>query len=619
MSRIAEAYVQIVPSMTGAKSTLEKELSGALPSSLSKTGAGIGATLMDGLNKVGRAGAVLAGGAIVAGLGASLVKGFQRLDSLDQATAKLTGLGHSAETVEGIMENALASVRGTAFGMDEAASTAAGAVAAGIEPGADLERTLKAVADAATIAGTDMGSMGAIFNKVAASNKVQMDVINQLQDAGVPALALLAEQMGVTAEEASAMASAGEIDFATFQSAMEAGMGGAALASGETFSGAMDNVGAALGRIGASLLGGVFPQMKDGLSGLLEAMAPLEDVAKDVGAAVGEFVTFVGDNISWIGPLATGIAIAVGAIILWTAVQWLLNAALTANPIGIIIVGIGLLIGAIILLVQNWDTVVAWMGDVWNGFVGWLTDGLNAVGSFFTDVWTNISTFFSDVWNGIVQTATDAWNGVVAFFQTGLQAVVTLFLNWTLLGQIIKNWDLIQKVFTDSWNGIVDFFSGAIDSFVRGWESAWSGVGNFIRDTFNNIVGFVKAPLNAIIGLINGVIGSINQLKIDIPDWVPGVGGQTLGFNVPRIPMLADGGVITGSGSVIVGEAGPEMLTLPRGARVDPLSDQSDDRSPSGVLELGQRTMSELADIMLDRLPEVLARRDRVASRMGDV
>src|SRR5690606_24038796 len=155
---------------------------------------------------------------------------------------KLTGLGHSAKTVEKIMGNALSSVKGTAFGLDEASTVAASAVAAGIKPGRDLTRNLKLVADAATIAGTDMGSMGGIFNKVAASNKVQMDVINQLHDAGVPALALLADQMGVTSEEASKMASAGKIDFATFQAAMESGMGGAALESGNTFSGAMDNV-----------------------------------------------------------------------------------------------------------------------------------------------------------------------------------------------------------------------------------------------------------------------------------------------------------------------------------------------------------------------------------------
>src|SRR5690606_16022256 len=137
----------------------------------------------------------------------------------EQAESKLTGLGHSAKSVEKIMVNATDAVTGTAFGLDAAATVAASAVAAGVKPGKDLERTLTLVGDAATIAGTDMGEMGAIFNKVAASNKVQMDVINQLHDAGLPALSLLADQLGVTAEEASKMASAGKIDFATFQAA----------------------------------------------------------------------------------------------------------------------------------------------------------------------------------------------------------------------------------------------------------------------------------------------------------------------------------------------------------------------------------------------------------------
>src|SRR5690606_20639688 len=229
--------------MPGAKNDITKALGGAdVKSATDKAGKGMGQTLLDGLNSVGKVGAVAVGGALAAGVGTALVKGFQRLDALDQATAKLTGLGHSAKTVDQIMGNALASVKGTAFGLGDAATVAANAVAAGVKPGADLERTLKNVADASTIAGTDMGEMGAIFNKVAASNKVQMDVINQLHDAGVPALALLADQMGVTSEEASKMASAGKIDFATFQAAMEEGMGGAALESGNTFSGAMDNV-----------------------------------------------------------------------------------------------------------------------------------------------------------------------------------------------------------------------------------------------------------------------------------------------------------------------------------------------------------------------------------------
>lgn len=87
----------------------------------------------------GIGGAALVGAAAVAAvtvgtLGTALVKGFQRLNSLDQATAKLEGLGHTAESVQTIMDSALGAVKGTAFGLDEAAGVAASAVAAGINP-----------------------------------------------------------------------------------------------------------------------------------------------------------------------------------------------------------------------------------------------------------------------------------------------------------------------------------------------------------------------------------------------------------------------------------------------------------------------------------------------------
>ena len=138
---------------------------------------GASGALKKGLKVAGLASlGVSVGGAISAGL----YKGLGRLTAIEQAQAKLKGLGHSAQSVSTIMDNALASVKGTAFGLEEAASVAASSVAAGIKPGKDLEKTLKLVADASTIAGRDMGSMGLIFNKVIAQGKVQGDELMQL-------------------------------------------------------------------------------------------------------------------------------------------------------------------------------------------------------------------------------------------------------------------------------------------------------------------------------------------------------------------------------------------------------------------------------------------------------
>ena len=196
----------------------------------------------------------------IAGVGTSVVKlaasgGMDRALNIEQAQFKLKGLGHDAESTQQIMDNALAAVKGTAYGLDEAATVAASAVAAGVKPGQELERTLKLIGDSATISGRSMGEMGAIFNKVAASGKLTGQELNQLTDSGIPVLQLLGDSLGKTASEVRDMVSAGEIGFAEFQDAIEKGMGGAALTMGQTFGGALANMKAALSRIGASVMG----------------------------------------------------------------------------------------------------------------------------------------------------------------------------------------------------------------------------------------------------------------------------------------------------------------------------------------------------------------------------
>lgn len=248
---------------------------------------------LSGLANLGgmAAGAFLAAGAVVTGI--AIKGGISRALAIEDAKASLDGLGHSAETVTGIMANASASVKGTAFGLGEAASTAAGAVAAGIKPGEKLERVLKLVADSATIAKTDMASMGSIFNKVAASGKLQGDVIAQLQDAGVPVLQFVAQEIGKTAEETAKLASDGKIDFETFSNAMEKGLGGAALKSGNTFRGAMKNTFAALGRIGETAMLPILAVVKDVFNAAMPLLDSFNAKLKPIMERFGTWLTGV--------------------------------------------------------------------------------------------------------------------------------------------------------------------------------------------------------------------------------------------------------------------------------------------------------------------------------------
>ena len=160
--------------------------------------------------------------------------------------------------------------------------------------------------------------------------------------------------------------------------------------------------------------------------------------------------------------------------------------------------------------------------------------------------------------------AVDWWNGL-----------------WQGVGEFFKGiWDGICSFFTqtipNAWNQVKSMF----DRVGQWWNNLWQGVSNTFKRIWDGFVDIAKAPINGIIGLINAAIGGINwmidqinKISFDMPDWL---GGAHIGFSIGRIsevPYLAKGGTLS-SGSAIVGEKGPELLTMLDGgkARVTPLT-----------------------------------------------
>lgn len=255
--------------------------------------------------------------------GITLVKGFDRLIGIDNAKAKLKGLGHDAESVEAIMESATASVKGTAFGLDEAATTAANAVAAGIKPGKELTKYLTMTADAAAIAGISMSEMGSILNKVQTGQTVYTEDLEQLADRGLPVYQWLAKEAGVAASEVKQLASEGQISSQMLYSAIQKNIGGAAKTIGDTsFSSALANMGASLSRIGANFLdaggkgGGFFSQLKPLMSEFTSYLGIIEAKASELGVKFGEsftnMVNKVKEIITWFNSLSPTMQSVVG-------------------------------------------------------------------------------------------------------------------------------------------------------------------------------------------------------------------------------------------------------------------------------------------------------------------
>lgn len=270
------------------------------------------------------------------------------------------------------------------------------------------------------------------------------------------------------------------------------------------------------------------------------------------------------------------------ALITVTTAVWSFTVALLANPITWIVIGIVALIAAIVLLWMNWDTVVKWISDVWNGFIGWITDYMTAFAGWWGEVWDGIVNFFTDLWNGLVDWIVGLILGYFNFWRGIWDSIIGFFTGV---------WNAVATWWNDFWNGIIDFVVGLIVGYVSFWRDVWTNIFNFLKDVGKNISnwwdgfwnglidffkgvfsgisdfvgGIFKGVANAIIDVINWVIGGINGFIDVINVALVGVNALT-GSNLKmsklgKLPHLAKGGLVTSPTTAVIGEAGPEVVT----------------------------------------------------------
>lgn len=176
------------------------------------------------------------------------------------------------------------------------------------------------------------------------------------------------------------------------------------------------------------------------------------------------------------------------------------------------------------------------------GFAAALGPLLSVIGKIITVVGTITGAL------PILGAAFTALTGPVGLVVAAIASVIAIGVT------LYKNWDTIKEKLAQIWGSIKKTASNV-------WNSIW--------DT-------IKGVINWIIGGINKMINALNRIKIKVPSinipLVGKLGGFTIGLpNIPTIPKLAQGGEILSAGSAIVGEAGPELIQLPKGARVIPL------------------------------------------------
>ena len=176
-------------------------------------------------------------------------------------------------------------------------------------------------------------------------------------------------------------------------------------------------------------------------------------------------------------------------------------------------------------------------------------------------LWSMVTSFFTGALSGLQSFFSNAWANILGAFNSFQSSLAQSFpVLATIIQGPIDTIKIILEGLKGVLDGIIQFITGV---FTGNWSQAWEGVKSIFGNIFNSLAALVKQPINAVISIINKAISGINGLKLDIPDWVPVLGGKTFGLNIPEIPQLAVGGIVTAPTVLEAGEGGEPEAILP--------------------------------------------------------
>lgn len=343
----------------------------------------------------------------------------------------------------------------------------------------------------------------------------------------------------------------------------------------QTLGGALADMAGAIWEKAAPLLEMLGNALLNGLERAVELLAPVAGNILGIFTGIADFITGVftgdwdkalqglqnifGNALAGLGNLAVAGFTAILEIgtSIWPAIDNAVQAGIAAISSRFPV--LGAVLGSLWATVQKvWSNVQVILQNaiqfVQNVFSGnWSAAWQNVV-NIFGAIFSTVASIAMAPMNMLANGVQAAINSVAAFLQEKFPFLGALFSGWAAsISAVIEN---IKAIFS----GIIDFVQNV---FTGNWSGAWQNVVDIFGNLFGMIVNLAKAPINAVISAINFVLEKINGISVTIPDWVPGVGGTTLGFNIPTIPQLATGGIVTAPTILEAGEGGEPEAVLP--------------------------------------------------------
>ena len=289
---------------------------------------------------------------------------------------------------------------------------------------------------------------------------------------------------------------------------------------------ALPVVSEALEKIGSYMTGTIIPAAETAVKWISEHRTLILALAAGIATAVAAYKAYK------VAITAYNAVMAVYKVVTAASATgtFTLAGAMTALnlPVLAVVAAIGLAVAAGILIYKNWDKIKAKAAEL---------------GAKISEVWGNIKTGVSE-----------AVANLVSAFQSNFPLLSAYLSGWW--ESVSAAWENVKAIFAN----IIDFVQNV---FAGNWSAAWDNIVAIFGNVFGMIVNLAKAPINGVISAINWVLEKINSISVTIPDWVPGVGGKTLGFNIPTIPALAAGGIATAPTLAQIGEGGEPEAVLP--------------------------------------------------------
>ena len=299
---------------------------------------------------------------------------------------------------------------------------------------------------------------------------------------------------------------------------------------------------------GVRLFASVIGHLIDGVSALCGWLLDLGGATNEANAAadpfawsnLGKVLGYVlGVFVAWKAALLAtrGVMLAVSAVTkAWAAAQWLLNAAMSANPIGLVVIAIAGLIAAGAWLVQNWDGIAAWWNYLWDGIAAWAGKKWAAIVGIITGAWdavvsgikgfgASLLSGLQSVWDAVGNAAGAAWDGIAGLVSGAWDAIIggLSAFGASMLAFLQNAWAEWEGFVARLLGALGSILSGLLDfgaAVISGLQSVWDTVGNAAGAAWEGIVGLVSGAWAAIIGglsafgtsLLDGVTAAWNAV-----------------------------------------------------------------------------------------------------------